>query len=89
MTTVKVEKNPTYFDDPATDTLASIVMELAAELWVLRDRQRIVERLLEQNGSLRREDIESYQPTPEESAALRAERDAYVRRLFHSLVPQN
>ncbi len=53
---------PRYFDDPAIDRLLSIVMALAGEVAVLKERQDTVERLLDAGGSISRADIEAYEP---------------------------
>ncbi len=53
---------PKYFEDPATDRILSIVMALAGEVAVLKERQDTVERLLDANGSISRADIEAYAP---------------------------
>lgn len=53
---------PKYFDDPATDRLLSIVMALAGEVAVVKERLDTVERLLDANGSVSRADIEAYAP---------------------------
>ena len=67
-------KRPQYFEDPAIDRLLSIVMALAGEVAVNRERLDTVERLLETKGSLTRADIEAYKP----------DRDAgYERGLQH------
>ena len=53
---------PKYFDDPAIDRLLSIVMALAGEVAVARERLDTVERLLAAKGSLDRADIEAFAP---------------------------
>ena len=55
-------KRPAYFDDPAIDRTLSIVMALAGEVSVMRERLDTVERLLEAKGSISRADIENYAP---------------------------
>lgn len=55
-------KRPHYFDDPAIDRTLSIVMALAGEVSVLRERLDTVERLLDAKGTINRADIEAYQP---------------------------
>ena len=78
-------KRPDYFDDPATDRLMSIVLALAAEVSVLRQRHDTVERLLAANGTLSRADIESYAP----DAAIARERgldtQAYIARIMRGV----
>ena len=53
---------PKYFEDPATDRLLSIVMALAGEVAVVKERLDTVERLLDAKGSITRADIEAYEP---------------------------
>lgn len=79
------QTKPVYFDDPAIDKVLSIVLELAAELHVVKDRLRVIEKMLEQKGQIRREDIDRYQPTPEEQQEIREERDKYIARLFRDI----
>ena len=73
---------PAFFDNPAIDNLIAVTMELGAEWWVQRERMRIIERILAEKGVVTAELIEQYTPSVEETAAVRAERDAFVQRLF-------
>lgn len=74
--------NPAFFDHPAIDHLIGVTLELGAELWVQRERMRLMERLLAEKGLVTAQDIAAYQATPEETAELQAERDALVQRLY-------
>ncbi len=56
-------KKPTFFADPQVDKLMAIVMALAGEASVLRERLDTVERLVESKGLLTRQEIEAYRPT--------------------------
>jgi hypothetical protein len=73
---------PAFFDNPAIDNLIAVVLELGAELWVQRERTRILEKLLAERGIVSSELIEQYRPTDAEMAAQRAERDAFINRLY-------
>ena len=64
---------PYFFDDPTSDKLLSIVMALAGEVSVLRDRLDTLERLGEERGGVSQADLEAYRP----DASVRAERDAW------------
>lgn len=55
-------KRPQYFDDPAIDRLMSIVMAVAGELAVTRERLDTIERLLAAKGTISRADIDAYKP---------------------------
>jgi hypothetical protein len=71
-----------FFSEPGLDTLTRVVVELAAEVWVLRDRNRVLETVLAQAGRLDRDLVESYQPSPEELQEALKERDTFVARIL-------
>lgn len=73
---------PAFFDNPVIDNLIAVTLELGSELWVQRERMRIIERLLAEKGVVTPELIEQYAPDPEEIERSRAERDAFVQRVF-------
>ena len=75
-------KRPEFFDEPALDRLYSTVFALAAEVSALRERQDTIERLLEANGVLRREDIESFVPDREAGDERGLATRAYIARLM-------
>ena len=70
-------QRPTFFDDPDTDKLVSMLMGLAGEVSVMRDRMDTVERLLGEKGLLTQSDIDNFVPS-EDVAMQRAE----TRNLF-------
>lgn len=73
---------PAFFENPVIDNLIAVTLELGAELWVQRERMRIIERLLAEKGVVTPELIEQYAPSPDEIERNRAERDAFVQRVF-------
>jgi hypothetical protein len=73
---------PAFFDQPAIDNLIAVTLELGAELWVQRERTRVIEKLLAERGVVTAEMIEQYQASDAELAQTRSERDAFVNRLF-------
>ena len=79
----------TFFPDPNVDRVLGVVMELAAEVYVLRDRLTTVERVLERGGSLDRAELESYQPTPDERAQRLAERNALIARILAPMTAES
>lgn len=74
-----------FFRDPTVDRLMEVTMELAAELWVSRRRERLLERALIERGVLPADALELRAPSDDERAALRAERDALLGRVFGAL----
>jgi hypothetical protein len=79
----------TFFPDPNVDRVLGVVMELAAEVYVLRERLSSVERVLERGGTLVRANLESYQPTPEERAQRLVERDALIARILAPMTAES
>ena len=76
------KREPAFFEDPTIDNLVDVTLALGAELWVQRERMRIVETLLAEHGKVTPEMIEAYQDPPERQAQMKAKRDAFVDRLF-------
>lgn len=77
---------PTYFADPAIDRVMGVVMALAAEVWVLRDRNRALEKLLEASGTLVPGALDGYRPAPEEEALVAKDRESFVQGLMDHLL---
>ena len=72
----------TFFEDPALDRAFGVVMALAQELWVLRDRVAAMEAQLAESGVLDSKKL-SEEPSTDERAA---EREAFVANLMRQLV---
>jgi hypothetical protein len=79
---------PAFFDNPAIDNLIAVTLELGAELWVQRERMRVIEKLLADKGVVTAELIEQYQPSADEMARSRADRDAFVSRVYAAFARQ-
>jgi hypothetical protein len=71
-----------YFDNVVTDNLIEAFMELAAEVWTIRDRQAVLETVLAEKGIDAAALIEAHRPPPAEIAARKALREAFVARLL-------
>ena len=70
-------ERPHFFDDPAVDKLLAMLMGLAGEVSVMRDRIDTIERIASEKNLFSEEDIENYRAS-EEVLKQRAER----RELF-------
>lgn len=77
-------KRPQFLDDPAVERVLAITVAVATELAVLRERVDTIERLLEKNGSLKREDIEQFRD-PEAHVERSQWQKEYVARIFRIL----
>ena len=80
-----VTKKGRQFENPAMDTLLGVMLSLGAEVYVMRDRMRVIEKMLEAKGTISRADIEAYKPTPEEEVEIRKDNDEFMARLFRVL----
>ncbi|MEA3192720.1 MAG: hypothetical protein QOD26_1053 [Betaproteobacteria bacterium] len=72
----------TFFPDPALDRAFGVVMTLATEVWVLRDRLHALEAQLAERGAL---DLEKLNREPERDERA-AEREAFVADLLQNLL---
>ena len=72
----------TFFPDPALDRAFGVVMALAQEVWVLRDRVAAMEAQLAERGALDVAKLNEEPRTDERSA----ERDAFVAHLLQNLM---
>lgn len=71
---------PAFFDDAAIDALVAMVLELARETWVVKNRVALLEDALAAHApSL---DVETHRLPPEKQATLDAARADFIARLF-------
>ena len=75
-------KRPAFADDPQVDRLVAMVMALAGEVSVLRERLDSVERLLARTGSLDRAEIDGFEPDEEAAAERERWRAAFLDRVL-------
>jgi hypothetical protein len=75
-------KRSQFFADPDLDQMMTFLLELTAEVSVLRERVDTVERLLDANGSVTRAQIEAFEPNAQADAERTAAREALVRRVL-------
>lgn len=96
-------KRKPYLQPEDLDQLARQHVELMAEVWILRDRMKLLESVLQGAGLLKPEQLDTMVPDGQLKAALQAERDAFVARIVginpeertvdalrrHAVPPQN
>jgi hypothetical protein len=76
--------NPVYFENEAVDHLIGIVLELGAELWVVKDRMAHLEEVISENG-IPLEALEEGRPSGPLQEKLNAERAQLIRRIYGRL----
>jgi hypothetical protein len=66
--------------------VAHALLALAHEVWVLKDRVRTMEAVLEAHNIPARTEIDAHQPSPEAAAEAQREANAFVARLLTALM---
>jgi hypothetical protein len=69
------------------DNLGFALIEMAKEMWVMKDRQMITEALLSEKGLLA--DLDTYQPGPELSDRIASERKRFLAAFSSALFRQD
>ena len=78
-------KRPRYFDDPAQDRMLSILLAVAGEVSVLKERLDTVERLLDAKGAITRADIETYRPDADAAYERGVMIKEYIARIMRGV----
>lgn len=75
-------KRPYFMEDPAVERVLNITMAVATELAVTHERLDTIERLLERKGLILREEIEKFEPTPEQAEQRQHWHATYIARIL-------
>ena len=75
-----------YFENVVIDNLMDAIVEMSATLWTVRDRQIVLEKILEENGIDAGALIEAHIPNGTDLAVRSSERDDMVQRIFRSFM---
>lgn len=78
-------RRPEFFAESGLDQMFSLVMELTAEVWVLRERMFAFESVSAADGNPLATKLAGWQPTNEEKATLAAMRHAMFQNLFRTI----
>ncbi|MBL8199692.1 MAG: hypothetical protein JNK40_01860 [Chromatiales bacterium] len=78
-------RRPRFFSAGGTDELMSMVLELTAELWVVKKRLYLLERVAGQSGVPLTPQIEAYELDPAEVAELDERRSLLISTVLRSL----
>ena len=78
-------KRPSFFDDSAVDQIVTMMLEMMAELWVVKERVYTLEKVLGEAGIDAKEKIESCELSENDVAELEVARRKYVETIMRSL----
>ncbi|MFN0160219.1 MAG: hypothetical protein ACKVQQ_03255 [Burkholderiales bacterium] len=86
MTNFSLPERPeqTFFTDPALDRAFGFILALANEVYVLRDRQAVLEKALTAAGVINQTALTAA-PSADEERDLARDRDAFIEHLFQNL----
>jgi hypothetical protein len=78
-------KRPYFMEERDTERLLTIVMALAQEVAVMRERMDTIERLLQKNDVITRADIEKFKPSKAEAQERGAWTQEFLARILRTL----
>ena len=81
----RAEAELRFFQSEETDRMAQMLMVMASELHVLRDRVRCLEFILTERGQLQPQQLNQFVPDALQSQRLQQDREAFVAHLFEVL----
>lgn len=84
-TAKRAEPEQQFFESESTDRLGQMLLVMASEIHVLRDRVRCLEFMLAKNGSIDVRALDRFEPSPEQAAVLQQDRETFVAHLFEVL----
>ena len=75
-------KRNDWLGDEMLDRMMNVIMGLAEELYVTRDRLQVMERVLEKRGALDREELDGWTPDEDQQADILRDRDAFIQAIL-------
>ncbi len=78
-------KRPEFLGDPSTERILSILLAVAGEVSVLKQRLDTVERLLEAKGTINRADIDAFVPDRDAAYERAVMTKEYVARIMRGV----
>jgi hypothetical protein len=73
-----------YLGDERLNELARLCMALLREVWILRDRQLVLEKILGDKHLIDRDGLEDFDPDPQHEERIQVEVDRLIDRVFVS-----
>jgi hypothetical protein len=73
---------PQYLQDGTVEDVARMVESLTEELWILKDRVMVLERLLVDRGVLGETDVDEHEPDEALGALLARDRQRVIRKVL-------
>ncbi|WP_394700078.1 hypothetical protein [uncultured Parasphingorhabdus sp.] len=77
--------NPQYFSDQMIDKILEVIILMGGEIWTLRHRQAITEKLMASGRPVSADMIETFESDESFRDQMEVERQDLIRRMFASL----
>lgn len=77
---------PDWIHDLPVDNMVGAITALSAEVYILKERIRAMERELVRRDTLTSSAVEEHEPTEEERAADQKDLDAFVNRIWTEIM---
>ena len=74
-----------WLGDPILDKMFQVVIRLAGELYVTKDRLTTLETIIEEKGLLDLSEIETYSKNAENNEKINEQRDKFIANLLEPL----
>lgn len=74
-----------WLGDPILDKIFQVVIRLAGELYVTKDRLTTLETIIEEKGLLDLSEIETYSKNAENNKKINEQRDEFIANLLEPL----
>ena len=74
-----------WLGDPILDKMFQVVIRLAGELYVTKDRLTTLESIIEEKGLLDLSEIETYSKNAENNEKINEQRDEFIANLLEPL----
>ena len=71
-----------YLNENNIDDLARMLTSLVSEVWIMRDRMAVMEKMLGEKVGVTSKEIDDFIPTPDFSAELEVLRDRLVTNVI-------
>ena len=78
-----------FFEQPYIDELVKMNTELLTELWILKDRVYILEKILEEKKIVKNDKINNYEPHGEFINFLDNERESLIKKVIEAPLKKN
>ena len=75
-------KRNDWLGDEMLDRMMNVIMGLAEELYVTRDRLKVMERVLESRGALGRDELNNWKPDQNQQDEILSDRNAFIKAIL-------